>query len=408
MFSRSFFTAALLASASIVLPAQAVTLADAEGSYHALQQFYNQSIGLWIPYADPYGHRPGGGTRPTVCARSVNSGGVCANEVDVPGLTVIADLAAIDGGVKAQSESVFGNTFREAQLYNLQMQKVVGPDYLPHTYYGHHWPYFPQGWHRPEPHQTNGFLNSYYDDEGWWALAWIAAYDVTGNWQYLATAESIFEDIKAAAGTTPCGGLIWWDKSHTYVNAIANELFLDVAAHLANRGGNRATYYLSWAQKQWAAFKASGMINDQNTINDGLNITTCKNNDQGVILGGLTELSKATRDGSYITTAKQIADAAIANLTVNGILHDVCEPNCGADGSQFKGVFARNLQILQQASPEPRYATFLQDNANSIWANDREGQGELSLIWSGPFIQPANASTQSSAMDAIVGALATS
>jgi len=43
---------------------------------------------------------------------------------DVPGLTVIADLAMIDGGVKAQSESVFGNTFREAQLYNLQMQKV--------------------------------------------------------------------------------------------------------------------------------------------------------------------------------------------------------------------------------------------------------------------------------------------
>ncbi|KAK0866674.1 hypothetical protein LTR91_023952 [Friedmanniomyces endolithicus] len=382
MFSRSSLPAALLASSSIVVPAQAVTLADAEGSYQALQRFYNESIGLWIP-----SDRPGGGTRPIVRARSGEKGGCFAD--DVPGLTVIADLAAIDGGVKAQSESVFGNTFREAQLYNLQMQKALTV--------------FPANTCRIG------------DDEGWWALAWIAAYDVTGNWQYLATAESIFEDMKAAAGTTPCGGLIWWDKSHTYVNATANELFLDVAAHLANRGGNRATYYLSWPQKQWAAFKASGMINDQNTINDGLNITTCKNNggtvwsyNQGVILGGLTELSKATRDNSYITTAKQIADAAIANLTVNGILHDVCEPDCGADGSQFKGVFARNLQILQQASPETRYATFLQDNANSIWANDRAGQDELSLIWSGPFIQPANASTQSSAMDAIVGALATS
>jgi len=53
MFSRSSFTAALLVSASAVLPAQAVTLADAEASYQALQQFYNASIGLWIPYADP-------------------------------------------------------------------------------------------------------------------------------------------------------------------------------------------------------------------------------------------------------------------------------------------------------------------------------------------------------------------
>ena len=45
---------------------------------------------------------------------------------------------------------------------------------------------------------------------------------------------------------------------------------------------------------------------------------------------GLTELSRATRDQTYIATAKQIADAAIANLTdANGILHDPCEPDCG-------------------------------------------------------------------------------
>lgn len=49
------------------------------------------------------------------------------------------------------------------------------------------------------------------------ALAWIAVYDVTGDQQYLSTAESIFEDMKAAYGTTPCGsGGIWWDKAHTY------------------------------------------------------------------------------------------------------------------------------------------------------------------------------------------------
>ena len=133
------------------------------------------------------------------------------------------------------------------------------------------------------------------------------------------------------------------------------------------------------------------MINSKHLINDGLTNDTCQNNgetiwsyNQGVILGGLTELSKATNDQSYITTAKQIADAAIANLTdSNGILHDVCEPDCGPDGSQFKGVFTRNLQILQQASPEVRYEKFLQNNANTIWAKDRADGDQLSLIWSG-------------------------
>lgn len=55
---------------------------------------------------------------------------------------------------------------------------------------------------------------------------------------------------------------------------------------------------------------------------------------QGVILGALTELSRAAKSPEYVTIGKQIADAAIANLTINGILHDVCEPDCGADGSQ--------------------------------------------------------------------------
>jgi len=157
------------------------------------------------------------------------------------------------------------------------------------------------------------------------------------------------------------------------------------------------------------------MINAQNTINDGIDNTTCKNNggtvwsyNQGVILGALVELNRASPDSSLIPKAKQIADAAITNLTdANGILHDVCEPDCGADGSQFKGVFARNLQILQKASPEKRYKTFLDKNANSIWANDRNWNNELSVIWSGPFIAPANASTQSSAMDALLASLAT-
>ena len=52
-----------------------------------------------------------------------------------------------------------------------------------------------------------GFLDAFYDDELWWALAWIKVYDVTGQKQYLTMAASIFEDAKADWGTPPCGGL---------------------------------------------------------------------------------------------------------------------------------------------------------------------------------------------------------
>jgi hypothetical protein len=59
----------------------------------------------------------------------------------------------------------------------------------------------------PQASGNSGFLNEFYDDELWWALAWIKVYDVTKDDQYLNVASSIFEDAKAGWGTSPCGGL---------------------------------------------------------------------------------------------------------------------------------------------------------------------------------------------------------
>ena len=44
---------------------------------------------------------------------------------------------------------------------------------------------FPTAFSRPQKSPAD-FLNNYYDDEGWWALAWIDAYDITHHAQYLA------------------------------------------------------------------------------------------------------------------------------------------------------------------------------------------------------------------------------
>jgi len=87
---------------------------------------------------------------------------------------VIADLAAIDDKVKEEAVPVFENTLVQAQKYNLQMQKVVQGNYMPQSYYaaaGSPSP-APKGMAMPQGRRTSGFLNDYYDDEGWWVLAW--------------------------------------------------------------------------------------------------------------------------------------------------------------------------------------------------------------------------------------------
>jgi hypothetical protein len=54
----------------------------------------------------------------------------------------------------------------------MQMEKLIEPGYLPCSYYANSGPPLPQNIPKPQAHRTNGFLNDYYDDEGWWALAW--------------------------------------------------------------------------------------------------------------------------------------------------------------------------------------------------------------------------------------------
>ncbi len=262
------------------------------------------------------------------------------------------------------------------------------------------------------PNQNAGFLNNFYDDEGWWALAWIAAYDQTGNQQYLATANSIFTDMTGGWDST-CGGGIWWSKDRAYKNAIANELFLSVAAHLANRSASSdQAGYLSWANREWAWFQGSGMINSQNLINDGLVTATCANNgqtvwsyNQGVVLGGLVELNRAQASPALLATANTIAQSAITHLTdANGILHDPGEPNLGVDGPQFKGVFLRNLAALTAVSPQQEYAEFSLNNAESIWYTSRNAANAFGQVWTGPF-DAVNTASQGSAVDAFVAAL---
>ena len=156
------------------------------------------------------------------------------------------------------------------------------------------------------------------------------------------------------------------------------------------------------------------LINSDGVINDGLGSdcvgntsTTVWSYNQGVILGALVELNIASPNSSYLSAANTIAQAAIANLTdANQILHDVCEPDCAPDATQFKGIFMRNLVKLQQASPNDLYKSVIEKNAQSIWDNDRQAtNNSLSIDWAGPLVDFVNASTHSSAMDALVAAV---
>ncbi len=257
-----------------------------------------------------------------------------------------------------------------------------------------------------------GFINAFFDDNGWWALAWVAAYDLTRERRYLEAAQAIFAHNTGGWDGT-CGGGLWWNTDRGYKNAITSELFLALAARLAQRTPDEQEHrqYLDWALRTWEWLRASGMISPGGLVNDGLT-AGCANNggitwtyNQGVVLGGLAALCELTGDQGYLHAGTSIADAALRGLTSPaGILAEPCEQSgCDGDQTQFKGIFVRNLLDFHALSGKPAYRAFILANADSAWHRARNGDDQIGLRWAGPF-DKADASRQSSAVEVLTAA----
>ena len=311
-----------------------------------------------------------------------------------------------------------------------------------------------------------GFINGFYDDEGWWALAWIDAYDLTGEERYLAAAEDIFLDMTGGWDDVWHGG-IYWGKHNgqpdragaaavpagwhgPYKNAIANELFISVAAALAlrrRRDGEDHADCLGWARRGWAWFSSPppdgvAMINAAGLVNDSPNGSGLNNNtasiwsyNQGVLLRGLCDLTELTGDHAYRARAEEIADAFIENPwyqaprpgkgqapepppTQSGVIHGILHEHddCTADGSArppgrtpgadstlFKGIFVRNLARLYRATGKPSYRQFILANALSALDHMNE-HSQFGCNWAAP-VDVADFARQAAGVDLINAAL---
>jgi predicted alpha-1,6-mannanase (GH76 family) len=128
--------------------------------------------------------------------------------------------------------------------------------------------------------EMNLQLSGYFDDEGWWGLAWLRAFEMTGDEAYLQRAELIFDDLKGRGwNASSCGGGVQWQYSDGvmgsggyYKNAITNELFFAMAAKLAvvSPVQTKREAFRYDALLAWTFFNQSGIIGEHSLVNDGL------------------------------------------------------------------------------------------------------------------------------------------
>ena len=272
---------------------------------------------------------------------------------------------------------------------------------------------FPAGARSSDPVEGH-FISRAVDDAGWWGIAWVTAYDRTRERRYLDEAVTIAGYLHRHWDPSTCGGGVWWDREHTYKNAVTSGLYLWLTTALHQRlagdtvWGERATTAADW-------YLDSGLINSSGLVNDGLT-RSCANNgqtvwsyNQGLAIGAFTQLWRSTGNGRYLDTATRLADAAISSpvLTRDGILTESCDlatNSCDDNQKQFKGIFMRHLADLADATGSASYRTYTERQADSIWAKNRDSLNRLGQRWSGTTPNPSDWRTQASALEALTAA----
>jgi Glycosyl hydrolase family 76 len=149
--------------------------------------------------------------------------------------------------------------------------------------------------------------DTFFDDNGWWGIAFVDAYRATGDRRYLADAEKALRFI-SVSGWDPAAGGTWWDTRHRHKTAEPLAAGAYVAVALYEATGE--TSYLRTALKfvDWADTHAwnadSGLYARSDTDATVLDYV------QGMMIGAHLELCELPGRRADCVKAEALARAS--------------------------------------------------------------------------------------------------
>jgi predicted alpha-1,6-mannanase (GH76 family) len=223
---------------------------------------------------------------------------------------------------------------------------------------------------------NNGsYINDYYDDMEWLALASLRAYEATQDQQYLDLVALLWTDIQSGLNSNQGGGIAWRKSQMDYKNTPANAPAIIIASRLFRL--QKKTADLDLAKNLYSWLKSKLVDSSNGLVLDGIN----RNGDgqidnwiftynQGVFIGAALELYKVTNEQIYLNDAIRTADylSNDTQLLPGGIMKD--EGN--GDGGLFKGIFVRYLVLLSKEVSVPqskreKYLGVIDFNAKTLY-----------------------------------------
>lgn len=221
---------------------------------------------------------------------------------------------------------------------------------------------------------TRGWT-TYFDDNGWWGIAFVDAFRATGDRRYLSDADRAFTFI-VRSGWDSAGGGIWWDTRHDHTTAepLAAAAYVGAVLYAAT---HRASY-LAEAKKlvAWAnahSWNASAQLYGRNP-HDG----TPMDYVQGMMIGAELELCRAAGLTGDCAAAEALAKSSLRTF-----------PHYLDWSATADGMYLRFLLDLYRYDGDKTLYTLAADNAARALANAATPDGLYMKNWAGGDVHPA-------------------
>jgi hypothetical protein len=229
----------------------------------------------------------------------------------------------------------------------------------------------------PYPDDRASDTETWFDDNGWWGLAFINAYRATGTRRWLLDAERALAYV-AAAGWDPQGGGLWWNTTHPYKagEALASDTLLATLIYQQTHSSfalGQANKFLLWGNT--LGFSAANGLYAGSSLNP-----TPIDYIESPLIYAQALLCKET---STPADCERVAPLTATSLRRFGALLDF--------SPQYDAIYLQWMLALYSLDHNPALYTLAAENAREVQTHALDGKGLYLLSWKGQTLPPADA-----------------
>jgi hypothetical protein len=226
----------------------------------------------------------------------------------------------------------------------------------------------------PYPGDRVANTETWFDDNGWWGLAFVNAYRATGTRRWLTDAERALRYVAAAGWDRSAGG-IWWNTSHPYKagEALASDTLLATLLYQQTHSAfalAQASRFLAWANT--TGFSAADGLYAASNLNP-----TPIDYIEAPLIYAQAVLCNAIGTPADCERAERLKATALDRF---GALLDF--------SPQYDAIYVQWMLALYSLDHDPVLYALATDNARDAQTRAGNGEGLYLLSWNGETLPP--------------------